>query len=574
MRYIAPVLLALIVGIGGFLLGRSSAGNKLVEGAGGVAAQNTSPDILYWQAPMDPAEIYDEPGKSKMGMDLIPVYADEAVQTPVLANDERDILYWQAPMNPTEIYDSPGKSAMGMDLVPVYADEAGSGSGGMVIIDPATVQNMGVRTGNVNRMDFSRLIRTIGEVQYDEENLYQVNAKVSGWIERLHVNFVGEEVRKGQPLMDIYSPELVTTQEEYLLALKNAEQMKGSSIESVREDASRLLESARKRLEYWDIPASEIDRLTETGEVSKTIQLKAPATGVVIEKHAIEGAHINAGMDLFKIADLRTVWVHASFYENEVPWISEGQPVKMELSYLPGKDYTGRVSYIYPYLREKARDVHVRLIFSNPDLDLKPGMYANVNLQGKVVEEALVVPSEAVIRSGERTLVFVVRGEGRFEPREIRIGEEGGPGNGYLRVLSGLLEGEEVVTSAQFMLDSESRLQEAIQKMLQDRRAMDRDADIEPSMIPAPQDSTQMDHSQMDHSQMDHSQMDHSQMDHSQMDHSQMDHSQMDHSQMDHSQMDHSQMDHSQMDHSQMDHSQMDHLPAADSSKGHDHHNH
>ncbi len=456
---------------------------------------------------MDSTEIYDAPGKSQMGMDLVPVYAEA---TEHAADEGREILYWQAPMNPSEIYDSPGKSAMGMDLVPVHADEAGSGSGGLVSIDPITVQNMGVRTGEVHHIDFSRMIRTIGEVQYDEEHLYQVNAKISGWIEKLYVNFVGEKVAAGQPLMDIYSPELVTTQEEFLLALRNAEQMNKSSIASIREDAEKLLESAQKRLEYWDVPAEEIERLKQSGEVKKTIQLKAPTTGVVINKHAIEGAYIDAGKDLFQIADLRTVWVHASFYENEVPWISEGQPVSMELSYLPGKEYTGRVSYIYPYLREKARDVHVRLIFSNPDLDLKPGMYANVELQGKVIQNALVVPTEAVIRSGERTLVFVVRGAGKFEPREIRIGEEGGPGNGYLRVLSGLLKGEAVVTSAQFMLDSESRLQEAIQKMLEDRNALPAKSkhdgmDQELTEMPESQaqDTMQMDNN-MKHDKMKH----------------------------------------------------------------------
>ena len=190
-------------------------------------------------------------------------------------------------------------------------------------------------------------------------------------------------------------------------------------------------------------------------------------------RNAIEGAYVEVGEDLFRIADLRTVWVHASFYDNEVPWISDGQSVEMELSYLPGKTYAGRVSYVYPYLRERARDVHVRLIFSNPDLDLKPGMYANVQLQGKVIPDAVVVPSEAVIRSGARAIVFVVHGAGRFEPREVLLGEEGGAGNNYIRILRGLQGSEEIVTSAQFMLDSESRLQEAIRKMIQGQTSLE-----------------------------------------------------------------------------------------------------
>ncbi|MYF63262.1 MAG: efflux RND transporter periplasmic adaptor subunit [Rhodothermaceae bacterium] len=381
--------------------------------------------------------------------------------------DQSQVLYWQAPMDPEEIYDRPGKSKMGMDLVPVYADEDRLESGSTVSIDPAVVQNMGVRTGYVQRLDFTRTIRTVGEVQYDEERLYVVNTKISGWIESLHVHFVGEQVRAGDPILEIYSPELVATQQEYVLALKNFQLVSQSTVASVVEDAEKLLASARTRLEYWDIPASEIEHLAQTSEVRKTIVLTAPATGIVVERNAIEGAYVDVGEDLFRIADLRTVWVHASFYDNEVPWISDGQPVEMELSYLPGKTYAGRVSYVYPYLRERARDVHVRLIFSNPDLDLKPGMYANVQLQGKVIPDAVVVPSEAVIRSGARAIVFVVHGEGRFEPREVSLGEEGGPNNNYIRILRGLQGSEEIVTSAQFMLDSESRLQEAIRKMLQ-----------------------------------------------------------------------------------------------------------
>jgi len=387
----------------------------------------------------------------------------------LLPSDERQVLYWQAPMDPSEIYDRPGKSKMGMDLIPIYEDEEQTESHSTVSIDPATVQNMGIRTGQVQRLDFGRAIRTVGEVQYDEEQLYLVNTKISGWIENLYVHFVGDQVQAGDPLLEIYSPELVTTQQEYVLALRNFQMVSQSTLASVKEDAEKLLASARTRLEYWDIPESEIERLAQTGEVRKTIVLTAPATGIVIERNAIEGAHVEVGEDLFHIADLRTVWVHASFYDNEAPWISDGQHVEMQLSYLPGKTYTGRVSYVYPYLRERARDVHVRLIFSNPGLDLKPGMYANVQLQGKVIPDAVVVPSEAVIRSGARAIVFIVRGVGKFAPREVLLGEEGGPNNNYIRVLDGLEGGEEIVISAQFMLDSESRLQEAIRKMLQEQ---------------------------------------------------------------------------------------------------------
>lgn len=458
----------------------SLAGLFLIAGCGGdekKADTVSAEEGQLWTCGMHPEVIVDEPGQCpKCGMNLVPVKNTQggkqqaAGQTTTEGEKkERKILYWQAPMNPTEIYDHPGKSAMGMDLIPVYEDEAGLGSGGVVRINPAVVQNMGVRSAEVQRMDFTRKIRTVGKVDYNEDKLYDVNTKISGWVEKLYVNFTGEFVKKGQPLLEIYSPELVTTQEEYLLALKNQQLVEKSSFQAIKEGAETLLESTRKRLYYWDIPESEIKRLEKTREVKKTVMLQAPASGMVAETDVVEGAFVREGTKLFRIADLSSVWVHASIYDYELPWIEEGQRARMELSYLPGKVYTGRVSYIYPYLREKARDIHVRLEFPNPNLNLKPGMYVNVELQGRVIPDALVIPSEAVIRSGERTIVFVVRGEGRFEPREIRVGEEGGPENRYVRVLSGLLDGERVVTSAQFMLDSESRLQEAIQKMLSEK---------------------------------------------------------------------------------------------------------
>ncbi|NQV15221.1 efflux RND transporter periplasmic adaptor subunit [bacterium] len=357
---------------------------------------------------------------------------------------------------------------MGMDLVPVYDDQASSGS--QISIDPVTVQNMGVRTATVKRQDFSRDIRALGKVDYNEENIYEVSSKISGWIEKLYVDYTGKPVRKGQALLELYSPDLVTTQQEYLLALKNKELISNSSFPSIREGAESLLASTRQRLTYWDIPESEIRRLEEEGQVSKTITFESPADGVVIHKNAVEGKHIKEGSSLYRIADLSTIWVFASLYDNEVPWVTVGQTAEMELSYAPGKVLKGKVAYIYPYLNEKARNVKVRLEFPNPDLILKPGMYTNVSIKTQSIPDAIVIPSEAVIRSGERIIAFIAKGDGRFEPRQIRVGQEGD--SGEVLVLAGLFEGEKIVTSAQFLLDSESRLQEAIQKMLSEKKSL------------------------------------------------------------------------------------------------------
>jgi multidrug efflux pump subunit AcrA (membrane-fusion protein) len=477
--FLAMGFLVIIIIIAGFIIvnkgNDSDFQTKVVAGE-----QQTQ----LWTCGMDPDVIMPEPGNCpKCGMKLVPVKntgmdvstipqsSEEKTSNEKSQNKkERKILYWQAPMDPTEIYDHPGKSKMGMDLIPVYEDQAGTSSTGAVIIDPATVQNMGVLYTTVRRMDFSRNVRAVGMIKYNEERLYSVNTKISGWIEKLYVDYTGQVVQKGQPLLEIYSPDLVTTQEEYLLALNNKQAVNQSSFASIRDGAESLLNSTRQRLDYWDIPPSEIEHLEITGKVSKTLQLNAPASGIVTHKNAVEGLHVSAGMDLYKIVDLSTIWVEASIYDYELPWIQKGQEAKADLSYLPDKSYEGKISYIYPYLDEKSRTITVRLEFSNPDLELKPGMYANVNIKGKTIPDALVIPNEAIIRSGVRNVVFVSQGEGRFEPRGIKIGEEGGSNNQYVRVISGLFENEKIVTSAQFMLDSESRLQEAIQKMLADQQ--------------------------------------------------------------------------------------------------------
>jgi multidrug efflux pump subunit AcrA (membrane-fusion protein) len=360
-----------------------------------------------------------------------------------------------------------------MDLIPVYEEGAEESDAGAIRIDPVTMQNMGVRSAPVERRSLSREIRTVGRIDYNEKRVEHIHTKVKGWVERLFVDFTGEEVRKGAPLLSIYSPELVSTQEEYLLALKYKKSLGESSFESISEGADSLLNSTRKRLELWDISPRQIAELEQQGEVRKTLTLHSPTKGVVIDKRVQEGMFVEPGKNLYTIADISQVWVYADIYEYELPWLSVGQEAEMTLSYLKGKTFRGKITYIYPFLDKKTRTVKVRIEFDNPDWELKPDMYSNVKIQSKVADSTLVVPVEAVLRSGERDVVIVMREEGKFQPRNVQIGAEG---EGYYQVLSGLTDGDVVVTSAQFLIDSESKLKEAINKMLEARKAkMDTD---------------------------------------------------------------------------------------------------
>ena len=374
----------------------------------------------------------------------------------------KKIKYWVAPMDPTYIRNEPGKSPMGMDLVPVYEEAGGEKEPTSTIrIDPVTRQNMGIRLGQVVKSRLIKTIRTFGTITYDETGLYSVNTKFNGWIESLHVDFVGEHVEQGQPLFDIYSPDLLTAQQEYIIAIQ---QHSGRSKKDSAENA-RMLSASRTRLAYWDLTDAQINQLETSGEIQKTITVHSPASGVVIKKSALKGHYVKAGEHQYEIADLSTVWVDVDIYEYELPWVHKGMSAEMDLAYIPGERYTGQVLFIYPFLDPKTRTARLRLAFPNPDNHLKPGMYANVYLDSALPDERLVIPQEAVIDSGVRKRVFVSRGKGKFEAREVTLGVEG---NDYMfEVKDGLSEGEEIVLSGQFMLDSESRLKEAIAKMLE-----------------------------------------------------------------------------------------------------------
>lgn len=418
---------------------------------------------------MHPMIIVDEPGSCPIcGMDLTPMKADTMGSS---TSVERKIKYWQAPMDPTYIRDEPGKSPMGMDLVPVYEDQATGGS--IISIDPTTIQNMGVRTAAVIRSDLSRTVRTVGLVGYEEPNQYVVNAKIAGWVEKLYVDETGQHVKKGQRLLEIYSPDLVTAQQELLLARNNYNSLKDSSFPQIAESARRLLESSRKRLQFWDVSKKQISRLEKSGQVRKTVTLYAPYSGIVTTKLVNEGMYVKPGITLLNLADLSTVWVMAEIYEYQLPWVKTGQRVEVELPYGHDQKFEAHIDYLYPYVEPKTRTVKARIKIDNADFELRPDMYVNVYLRGEQVKDALVIPQEAVLRSGEKQTVFIALSGGRFEPRLVQTGLQGEDGN--IEVLQGLFEGEQVVTSSQFMLDSESKLREAIQKMLNPVRAVSPD---------------------------------------------------------------------------------------------------
>jgi Cu(I)/Ag(I) efflux system membrane fusion protein/cobalt-zinc-cadmium efflux system membrane fusion protein len=419
--------------------------------------------LKYWVSATDPKHVKTQPGKDPQGQDLMPVYVEMAKPgAPV--GKEKKIKYWVSPMDPGYVSDKPGKAPCGMDLIPVYETEGEAAAEGTIAVDPATLQSMGVRTAKAEVRPLTRTIRAVGIVNYDEKKLAVVTTKVNGWVDRLYAKATGEPLRKGQPLISIYSPELVSAQREYLLALKNLKALEKSAYPEVRESAQRLAEASRRRLDYWDIPRRQIETLEKTGEVKKDLTLVSPVTGIVIKRMVTQGQMVQAGMPLLEVVDLTTVWVDAQVYEYELPWVKVGQPAEVTLAYLPGETFQAKIQYLYPYLSGTTRTAKVRLSLPNPKINLKPEMYGQVYIKAPLAEPAVAVPTEAILDSGEKQLVFIALGKGRFEPRPVKVGVEGD--DGWRQVTEGLKGGEEIVTSAQFLLDSESRIREAIAKML------------------------------------------------------------------------------------------------------------
>jgi len=376
----------------------------------------------------------------------------------------RKPLFYRNPMNPTVTSPVPAKDSMGMDYIPIYAsDLAGGGSPGTVVIDPTVVQNIGVRTALATRETISRTIPASGRVDYDEALLARLHPKVSGWIKKLFVSDTGTAVKKDTMLLSIYSPQLVASEQEYLLALKHSESRAHSRPGPDDTGVQQLLRSSRERLQLFDVPAHQMRALEKNHKLIQALHIHSPATGTVLNIGAREGQYVTPKTELYKIADLSKVWVYADVYEYEIPWIKLNDTGEIRLDALPGRVFTGKITYIYPYLDAQTRTNKIRFEVDNPDRLLKPNMFADVTLHAEAHPDALVIPTEAIIRTGETPRVFVQTGKGTFEPRRVVLGLESDQGT---EILKGLQTGERVVTSAQFLLDSESSLTEAAAKMV------------------------------------------------------------------------------------------------------------
>lgn len=395
--------------------------------------------------------------------------AQTTMQPKEAAVKERKLLFYRNPMNPQATSPVPMKDNMGMDYVPVYEDEGqANDSPGVVRISPERAQRIGVKSEQAARRELKRIIRTVGRVEPVENYVHVINSKIAGWVEKLFVNRTDQMVTPGEKLLDLYSPDLVSAQEEFLLAWRSLEQSKTSPHPEVREGAKSLLNAASQRLKYWDISEDQIERLKTSGKITRTMTIKAPAGGSVTEKMVVEGQKIEAGETLFRIIDHSTVWVYGEIYEHELPYVKIGETASLYASYAGRDMYRGRIEHVYSHLGSiryvpegstEIRTAKIRFELPNKAHKLKLGMYMNIEIPVTIAANAVSVPDAALIDTGTRRLVIIDRRDGSFEPRDV---EAGAKADGYYEIKSGLNAGEWVVSAANFLIDSESNLKAAI----------------------------------------------------------------------------------------------------------------
>jgi len=412
--------------------------------------------ILFYRNPMGLPDTSPVPKKAPDGMDYVPVYADEQSSASA-ASAKGKILYYRNPMGLPDTSPVPKKDQMGMDYIPVYEGEEPQGPGVKISLDK--VQKLGVKTEAVALRSLARTIRAVGTIQIDERAQRTVSPRFEGWIQRLHVSITGQFVKRGQPLMEVYGPDLVAAQQEYVVAIKGVAALKDAGPE-MQANMRNLVEDSLQRLRNWDIGEEELARLRDEGRPRNAITLRSPVSGVVLEKPSVQGMRFMPGEMLYKIADLSSVWLLVEVFEQDIGLVRPGQAAKVRVNAYPDRTFQGRVAFVYPTVTPETRTARARVEMRNPGLLLKPAMYANVELSaGEGRAKRLSVPDSAVLDSGTRSIVLVRRGEGLFEPREVKLGMRG---DGYVEVIQGVKEGEEIVVSANFLIDAESNLRAAI----------------------------------------------------------------------------------------------------------------
>ncbi len=460
IRTLGLVALGLIAGVGGTILLRPAAKGDHDHGPASAPA----PKMQMYQCPMHPQIIQDHPGDCPIcGMKLVPIKDSGA--SPAKPADKGRIVFYRNPMNPSITSQVPMKDEMGMDYIPVYEGELkGEGPSvedhAAVTIDPERQQLIGLTTAKVAEGMVGGEIRTTAILAVDETRVRKVNLKVDGFVDHLYVDFVGKPVAKGQPLFSFYSPEFVSAQEEYLVAVKTRTSLAAGSLAQSGDD---LVSSAKRRLALWDVPEEAFARLEKTGVAQRDIILRSPVSGVVTAKNVVQGSRLTPADIPFEITDLSHVWALADVYETELARVKVGQSGTLTLSSMPGKTFTGRVVFVDPILDPKTRTAKLRLDLPNPKGDLKPGAYGEAVIKGPA-HKGILVPMDAVLDAGTQKVAFVALGEGRFQPREVATGIRVGD---QIEILSGLKSGEEVITRANFLVDSESRLQAALAGLTQ-----------------------------------------------------------------------------------------------------------
>jgi Cu(I)/Ag(I) efflux system membrane fusion protein len=416
-----------------------------------------------YQCPMHPSITSDHPGDCPIcGMKLVEVKQHEPPEGAPSNPAQRKVKFYRSPMDPKQTSPTPRKDEMGMDYIPVYENDIKADSEKQVQglatinIDPERQQLIGLRTATVTRGSIAGSWRTVGRVQVDPTRVRKTNVKVEGYIERIFVDFVGRPVRKGEPLFSLYSPSVLAAEKEYLLALQTRDALAKSG--ALADDGAALVTSARRKLELWDVPAKEIERLEQSHYPSRTFTIPSPIAGVVTAKNVVEGARVNLGDTPYEITDLSVVWVMADAYETDLSQVRVGMQASFILQAYPDQPFKGKVAFIDPILDPKTRTAKVHMHFVNPAHLLMPEMFGEVVLEEKR-RDALRVPVDALVRSGTKNVVFLSLGDGKFEPREVQLGTKNGD---ELEVISGLVEGQQVVTRANFLVDSESQLKSSL----------------------------------------------------------------------------------------------------------------